>query len=224
MVHRIYAVSSEWAGTKGGINIFNSSLVEAMARVVDQDVEIHAVIASHASLPTGVGSNLRFQSYESTAKSLAEMVKTELGDAAEKPSSVTLIGHDVHTGEHAVQARNILRECGLKTQAAVFCHMDYSKYQAFKDTIQTEIAEKRGRQRAVICAADHVYAVGPSLKASFEQLRKDNNAEPTIHEIIPGFPPALKATAPGNPSDALKFFSRAGSTPKTIASKMAASP
>lgn len=206
MVHRIYAVSSEWAGTKGGINIFNSSLVEAMARVVDQDVEIHAVIASDAALPTGVGSNLRFQSYESTAKSLAEMVKTEIGDAAEKPTSVTLIGHDVHTGEHAVQARDILKECGLKTQAAVFCHMDYSKYQAFKDTIQREIAEKRARQRAVICAADHVYAVGPSLKASFEQLRKDNNAEPTIHEIIPGFPPVLKTTGPGNPSDALKFF------------------
>lgn len=206
MIHRIYVASSEWAGTKGGINVFNKSLVEAMARVVDQDVEIHAVIASDASLPTGVGSNLRFRSYGSTAKSLAEAVKRDLVEADGKPKSVTLIGHDVHTGEHAVQARDILSKSGLKTQAAVFCHMDYSKYQSFKDTIPQEIAEKRERQRAVICAADHVYAVGPSLKASFERLRKDNSADTTIHEIIPGFPPALQATGPGNPSDALKFF------------------
>lgn len=87
MTHRIYAVSSAWTGTKGGINIFNRFLVEALARVVDQDVEIHAVIASEATLPTGVGSNLRFESYGANPKSLADTVKAGLMKVGAKPQS-----------------------------------------------------------------------------------------------------------------------------------------
>lgn len=206
MLHRIYVVSSEWAGNKGGINVFNRFLVEALARAVDQNVEIHALTSSDATLPIGVGSKIHFQSYAGTGQSLADVVNADLKDQNARPQSVILIGHDVHTGEHVIEARDILVESGNDVLSAVFCHMDYSKYQVFKDTSPQDRAKKRERQRALICAADHVYAVGPSLKASFERLRTDNDANTTIHEIIPGYPPALKTAGPANPSDALKFF------------------
>lgn len=206
MAHLIYAVSSEWAGNLGGINIFNRFLVEALARIVDPDVEIHSVVAKDAGLPAGVGTNLRFRSYAQTATSLAETVQADLAKRAAWPTTITLLGHDVHTGGHAVEARNLLRAAGLEAKAAVFCHMDYSKYQSFKGTVPPDLATKRDRQRAVIAAADHVYAVGPSLVASFERLRKDHSGETVIHEIIPGFPSAFTEARLANPSDALKFF------------------
>ncbi|MFT6660684.1 MAG: radical SAM superfamily enzyme YgiQ (UPF0313 family) [Maricaulis maris] len=214
MTHQIYAVSSEWGGDKGGINIFNRFLVEAMARVVDPDVKVHAVVTSQAILPTGVGSNIRFARCDATPGSLAALIEENLGKTGSSAETITLIGHDVHTGVQVVEARDILQENNSSIRAAVFCHMDYSKYQPFKGVVPTELRAKQDRQRTIIQAADHVMAVGPSLKASFERLRQDNGGDATIHEVIPGFPPDLEASANENPSDALKFFFSARINPE----------
>jgi hypothetical protein len=206
MAHHIYVVSSEWGGTKGGINVFNKSLVEALARVVSKDVGVHSVTGSALSMPTSLGSSLDFLIYGSDAASLANVIESDLAGRPEKPKSITILGHDVHTGSHAIGARDMLRAKSIQCRAAVFCHMDYSAYQRYKDRAPASILTKAQEQRKIICDADCVYAIGPLLKTSFERLRADGGAETPIHEIIPGFPETLGQREVPNPANALKFF------------------
>ena len=206
MVHHIYVVSSEWGGNKGGINVFNKSLVEALARVVSKDVEVHSVTESKLSLPTSLGSSLNFLSYDGDAASLVKAIESDLAAKSAKPKSIVIIGHDVHTGPHALDARDMLKAKSVHCRAAVFCHMDYAAYQHYKEKPPANVLAKAQEQRKIVLEADCVYAIGPLLKGSFERLRAAGGGETPIHEIIPGFPEALAQRNVSNPSNALKFF------------------
>lgn len=203
MAYHIYAVSSEWGGSKGGINIFNRSLVEALARMVGKDTEVHSVTVSTPSLPTSLGSGPKFLSYDGTPESLAKAIESNL---VTTPKSTVIIGHDVHTGPDAIAARDILKVKSVDCRAAVFCHMDYSAYQRYKENTPEGILTKAQQQREIVRKADYVYAVGPRLRSSFEDLREGEPARKKIYEIIPGFPEALDLRFSINPAKALKFF------------------
>jgi radical SAM superfamily enzyme YgiQ (UPF0313 family)/glycosyltransferase involved in cell wall biosynthesis len=198
--HHVYVVASEWGGTKGGINVFNKSLVEALWRVVGSDVEVFSVV-QQTSLPANLGSSPRFLSYSGDAESLAKAINAAVFASADlAPQSVTIVGHDVHTGGHALGARDILKAKQINCLAAIVCHMEYRAYQNYKERTQPAILTKAEEQQRHIEEADHVFAVGPLLKQAFQRLRT------TVHEIIPGFPEGLAPSDTQNPSDALKFF------------------
>lgn len=206
MVHCIYVVSTEWGGSKGGINVFNKSLVEALTRVVSNDVEVNAVAASSTSTHASLGPRHRRLTYDGTTTSLARVIESDLLRRPDRPKTIAILGHDVHTGSHAIGAREILNEKSIHCLAAVFCHMDYSAYQRFKGTVPSVLTQKIEEQRRIVCEADRVYAIGPLLKESFERLRADRQVDTPIQEIIPGFPEALAQQEAPNPSNALKFF------------------
>jgi radical SAM superfamily enzyme YgiQ (UPF0313 family)/glycosyltransferase involved in cell wall biosynthesis len=206
MVEHVYIVSSEWGGAKGGINVFNKSLVEALARVVRKDVQVHAVVQASSSVPAAVGSSFDFISYSGTPESLTNAIEDDLKSRPEAASGIVIIGHDVHTGPHAIGARELLKASQHDCRAGVICHMDYAAYQRFKGQPIHNVAAKAQEQRRVIREADCVYAVGPLLRMAFEGLRARGEADTPIHEIIPGFPEGLARHDGGNPSTALKFF------------------
>ena len=206
MVEHIYVVCSEWGGSKGGINVFNRLLVEALARVVRKDVHVHSVVDSVASIPTTVGSSFDFLTYGGTADTLAATIEDDLSSGVETRTGIVIIGHDVHTGPHAIGARDLLRGRQYSCRAGVICHMDYAAYQPYKANPLTSVTAKAEEQRKVIRAADCVYAVGPLLRMAFERLRDSSGASTPIHEIIPGFPEAMAKREGGSPSTAIKFF------------------
>ena len=181
MTHHVYVVSTEWGGSKGGINVFNKSLVEALALVVRADVEVHAIVGNQASLPVSLGSLKKFSTYDGSADSLVKTIEKDLSSLKAPPKSVAIIGHDVHTGPVAIEASNRLKLSSLNVQSAVFCHMDYAAYQRYKGTSIADIQDKVQKQRKIVCDADIVYAVGPLLKGSFESLRNEGNAHTKIY-------------------------------------------
>ncbi|MDH7638102.1 radical SAM protein [Sphingomonas oryzagri] len=204
--HHIFIASTEWGGSTGGINLFNKSLVEALARVVGDRVKIHAAVTSgDAGLPVGLAASIEFLDYDGTGISLAKAIEGTLPVTGDRPS-LHIFGHDVHTGAHAIEARDLLKRAGYDVRAATVCHMDYSAYEHLKDTDAGAILDKAQRQRDIVCAADDVYAVGPLLCRNFERLRQAEASETRVHQIIPGFPNAFVDRAQGNPSLALKFF------------------
>lgn len=206
MADYVYIVSSEWGGAKGGINVFNKSLAEALARVVRKDVHVHSVVEDASSIPTIAGGSLEFLSYSGTGEALAATIESHLATSSSTPARIIIIGHDVHTGPHAIDARDLLQTGRHDCSAGVFCHMDYAAYQRFKETPIQDVDAKARQQREVIVNADCVYAVGPLLRMAFEGLREQSGATTPIHEVIPGFPVSLARRDGGNPATALKFY------------------
>ena len=121
----IFFVSTQWGGNTGGINIFNKSLVESFARVASEEIQIVSVVSDLNSLPQGSHNNITFLTYEGNSRSLAEIIAREVSISGPK-TEIYILGHDIHTGNHVVEARDILREKNISSEALHFCHMDYS--------------------------------------------------------------------------------------------------
>lgn len=205
MKQHIFIVATEWGGTQGGINLFNKSLVEALGRVVDEDVTVHAAIIERETLPAvTVTGGVLLHSYGGDGASLADMIEHSLNQ--DKSCALHLLGHDVHSGPAALDARDRLRDAGWQVDASTICHMDYSAYEYLKGAAPGEILDKAERQRDLVRRADHVYAVGPLLKRNFEKARPSDLDDPNIHQLIPGFPDTLSNEGERNPSAALKLF------------------
>ncbi|MBP6110819.1 MAG: hypothetical protein KA482_00375, partial [Sphingobium sp.] len=206
MAEHLYVVSSEWGGAKGGLNVFNKALVEGLARVTGAGVKIIAVVAAAQSIPTSPGAAFSFLPYDGTGKGLADKIKQDTEETPHAITKIVIIGHDVHTGHHALEARNVLRAEQHNCVAGVFCHMDYSAYQKFKFQPIERISQKVEMQRDIIRNADHVYAVGPLLSQAFTDLRGASGAKTPVQQIIPGVPDTLSQLADANPAKALHFF------------------
>ncbi|SEK03344.1 Glycosyltransferase involved in cell wall bisynthesis [Sphingobium sp. AP50] len=206
VTEHLYVVSSEWGGTQGGINVFNKSLVEALARVVGAGVQVCAVIASVETIPTSQSGAFRFIDYDGTGEGLATTIVRDIEATRSGADRIVIIGHDVHSGPHALIACEALRDRALKSEAALFCHMDYSAYQKFKSQPIRQINEKIKLQRDIVKRGDHVFAVGPLLQEAFGALRDVTEKQSPIYSIIPGAPEALTKRIAENPAKATHFF------------------
>jgi len=207
MVQKVFIVASEWGATKGGINVFNYSLVTALSRVLSNEAEIYAVASEDFNFPISPPENLSFIKYDAQKSNLDEVIREKiLADRTEKHLPAIIIGHDVITGPDVLNAvESINSENHNLCLSGLICHMDYNAYQGHKGRSLDTVNAKAILQRDLVDRADYVFAVGPLLRDSFQNIRTRAGAIP-VKELVPGFPDMLREHRPYNPSNALKFF------------------
>jgi hypothetical protein len=102
------------------------------------------------------------------------------------------IGHDVVSGEAAIEGRSLFKE----SRTALIMHMNYADYQSFKHGVGQSAADKERRQRQLFKSADALFAVGPLLRDALTDLA---GKQPIM--LVPGFadikpqPPQHRLTA-----------------------------
>ncbi|MCZ1618446.1 hypothetical protein GHA59_14370, partial [Enterococcus faecium] len=109
---------------------------------------------------------------------------------SETLQGVLVVGHDIVTGQAAIDCANELRtqlDKGIDVKSAVIGHMDYSAYAFRKNLSLDVVAERSAKQRDVIAAADCAFAVGPLLQRNFASARSAmRRPRSPVRPLVPG--------------------------------------
>jgi predicted NACHT family NTPase/glycosyltransferase involved in cell wall biosynthesis len=168
----IVFVATAWGARYGGINSFNHDLCVALAQL--KRTELTIVCVAHE-----VNEDDIEKARKSDVILIPESRLEVLSDEGLRPEWV--IGHDVHTGESAI---NLSKR--LKAQLALFHHMDYESYK-YLQVADDEVHIVK--QREILQQAQIVFAIGPKLRDSAEDIVDEGV---TVIEILPGLTPYLK--------------------------------
>lgn len=186
-------IANSWGSKEGGINSFNFDLSLACARIarLEREMKICCVIPD---LTNKVCSEIKrdnalpitLQGSDFQSSSAADIIIDHLKSSSElrrrfpEKCNTFWIGHDVYTGELAEQ-------CAIACNgwSIIFHHMDYASYYLYKNQNIEEYSKKVDKQKAILCAADLVCAVGPKLQNSAQDIvRRNQNLK--VLEVYPG--------------------------------------
>lgn len=170
--------ADEWGFSKGGINVFNKLLCETMGDIKDAKVLCVSINVTQDEIDEankkGVqlvnASTMDFSNAISIVKNLKKYIEDE---------RVFFIGHDVKTGDIAIKCRNELSG----SKCAIIHHMAYAEYYPIMNR-DSEVSEhKEQEQREILCNADIIFANGPVLEKSAQDIVGKN--VPVV-KILPG--------------------------------------
>ncbi|AJQ29129.1 prenyltransferase/squalene oxidase repeat-containing protein [Pelosinus fermentans] len=178
---KIILIADSWGTKLGGINSFNYDFCRALGLVstprivcvVKEATPLDIAEANQSKvtlIPLDIGSE---QIDASRSYEIIDKVKK-----IDKGSILWWVGHDTITGEVALKCREQLKE----GKCAIIHHMSYPSYYPIKYSKGISSAAKEDVQRKVFTHADRVFAIGPKLRLSAEELRRKQD----IIEIIPG--------------------------------------
>ncbi|WP_346355764.1 tetratricopeptide repeat protein [Azotosporobacter soli] len=181
---KIVIIADAWGAKLGGINSFNFDICTALGKVSARygvDVICVTMGATEAEIKEAKENGVSLISIEVSKEGIKPHRAYEIvGKIKNIYSGEVLwwIGHDVFTGEVAMKCK-VLSEQGA---SAVIHHMSYAAYYSLKSGSGEEAMAKKKEQEKVLQNADRVFAVGPKLKASAENLREQKD----VIELIPG--------------------------------------
>lgn len=182
MHYFLISLATRWGRAEGGINVFNKDLISAVATTMS--TEARCVCFTGGANDSCDDPNIKLVIYEDrgSAAATAQQIMQMAGD--DMQTEVVVLGHDVHTGELAIETCAELRKIIRGTvKSAVIRHMHYSQYSGFKGTASSEVEQRAIRQSRLVDDADYVFAVGPLLKATAKgRYQKD------VCALIPGAP------------------------------------
>lgn len=182
MRYFLISLATRWGRAEGGINVFNKDLISAVATTMS--TEAKCVCFTGDAEDSCDDPNIRLITYEDRASApvTAHQIVQLLGQ--EVQTEIVVLGHDVHTGELAIETCTELRKIFRGTvKSAVIRHMHYSQYSGFKGTPPSEVEQRTIRQSRLVDEADYVFAVGPLLTATAKgRYQKD------VCALIPGAP------------------------------------
>jgi glycosyltransferase involved in cell wall biosynthesis len=179
--------ASYWGSKLGGINAFNTDLLEAVAAGYTEKVHVICVVnkASANEIEEAKSRKVTLISLpylpnsahmgEEQAKAAIEQLKQQEPDL--NYHNTIWLGHDRITGAAAISAS---QQTGGRS--ALVHHMSYEQYEAFAE--DSESAERKvSEQSELFKQADILLAVGPLLKNALEDLLLH---EVNVQMLIPG--------------------------------------
>lgn len=208
MNYLVVLIATRWGSSLGGINVFNTGLASGVADVLHSTGRcvcfVQQMPDSQVMVPEGV--ELRtFSGQDSEA--VTDIVRTiEEQSLAATTTEVVVVGHDVKTGQLAIDTAKRLREITIaKVSSATVSHMDYIQYANYKGSTTSDVTSRYTQQREVVSNADFAFAVGPLLQQSFQVARAELGVTRSrVEALIPGAPRVTPS--PADPSGQLRIF------------------
>lgn len=159
-------IADGWGPQFGGINAFNYDLCSNLRSSLDSN-DRAICITCNASLTAikdaeafGVELISLHEEDFSDVTKLANEVENRYGN-----SKNVFFGHDVYTGPHAKRCAEI-----MNSEWSFFHHMAYSQYYTNISNDAEKTEEKHIAQKELIATANYVFAIGPKLKSSAEDM------------------------------------------------------
>lgn len=195
-------ISDGWGSKFGGINSFNYDLCLSFPSVLDCMIHKVVCITSGAKEDDLKLAKEKGLILINLAESdLNSTIITEKTEEYCKNSQIWWIGHDIKTGFLAI-------ECAKSTKgskSAIIHHMNYFAYYSYVVNNPTIAREKQKEQRALFKDADLIFAVGPELVQSANDILLKSEIHKTSIEIIPGIASIKPITEPLNQFTAITF-------------------
>lgn len=171
-------IIDDWGYSKGGINVFNKLLCEAMSRLAHSKVVcvVQNVSADKERQTTENGIEILYISKENNNE---KIIAKKIMNITCKDSKIIFVGHDVQTGKMAIKCKKRF----LNSKCIIIHHMAYAEYYPILN-MDYEVSEaKENLQREVLQQADMVFANGVTLEKSAQDIVGD---EVPVFRIYPG--------------------------------------
>lgn len=187
----IIFVSDYWGSQKGGVNVVNFELCGAMGYIVTGNTKVAALVigagCTDKQIEEAEESNITLIRYilgsekELDYRSVLRRVSSSLHIGPDKNDELIWVGHDIHTGRHALELKKLSNEIAVKSQCSLIIHTLYSQTEQYKGHGDRE--GKLEAQISLLDKADKIFCIGPILK---RRLEGEYRIAKTITELIPG--------------------------------------
>lgn len=176
----ICMLADAWGPKFGGINSFNYDFCLALARVCKDAHKVFCVAPDISRREIAVAGEQKLQ--------LVNIAKVDLGDPNAiyqslgqnwDENQVVWVGHDIITGEAALRCKQ-----NYGGTSIVFHHMAYEEYYGILNPDPAAVKRKVDTQNKILSRADIVFAVGPIL---FESAQDICDEPEKCFRIDPGF-------------------------------------
>ena len=181
-------LATAWGPKFGGINAFNTDFAKGLATDLGENGQVFCAVfnpsgedreaAAHCGVqlvgidrPTDSAAYDRSWSYDVWTSFERQVPNTRID---------WWVGHDVITGEAAVEGPKVARH----GRSALIMHMNYLDYQAYKSGVGIKAQQKTKQQRTLFKGADKHFANGPLLR---DALRDMVPAGEDVTMLVPGF-------------------------------------
>lgn len=174
MAYVVVCIATRWGSALGGINVFNTGLATGFAEILPKPSTCICILeempAYQAEAPVRLITASTWNA-EAVSEAIFKAIDPQSTPAVE---AVLVIGHDVHTGQIAVDCAKLLQRRIPLTpvKSAVVSHMDYREYGRRKGQALDEVDSKASSQVAIVASADFSFSVGPLLSDSFQSARE----------------------------------------------------
>jgi len=187
----IIFVSDYWGSQKGGVNVVNFELCSAMGYIVTgstkvaglvigsgcTDKQIEEAEESNVTLIRHIPESERELNYQKILKkvSLSLHIRDNTND------ELIWVGHDIHTGKHALKLKKLSERIVARSQFSLIIHTLYGQTEQYK-----KYRDREGKLNAQMCLldkADKIFCIGPILK---RRLETEYHVKKTVTELIPG--------------------------------------
>ncbi|KTB56203.1 B12-binding domain-containing radical SAM protein [Pseudomonas fluorescens] len=189
MAYMVVFIATRWGSEEGGLNVFNTGVALGMAKVLPKGSRclcfIEVLPSGDAIPPRGIV----LLPHDFKPDSIVDDIRQNLSDVSEgMVRGVLVLGHDVKTGDLAIQTAKLLKGGLAKVQvlSAVISHMDYAAYARQKGHDLVVVEQRAEQQRMIIASADLTFAVGPYLAARFRQSSQSQDERPFLKQLTPG--------------------------------------
>jgi tetratricopeptide (TPR) repeat protein/glycosyltransferase involved in cell wall biosynthesis len=171
-VKTLISFATRWGPQFGGINCFNKDLLEAFSAAFSPHIHIVCVVlqADKSEIQEAKNSQVTLVSLNLTSvKKFSAEFAVNTWDVLPNqfksdPSQIVWLGHDLITGEIAVNAAKI-----YKGRSALINHMSYDHYESFCEN-SSLAKDKNKAQRKLFEQAGIVMAVGPLLRDALSEM------------------------------------------------------
>ncbi|NWB31019.1 B12-binding domain-containing radical SAM protein [Pseudomonas gingeri] len=206
MGYVVVFIATRWGSELGGINVFNTGLAKGMAKILPKD---SCCICYVAEMPAGPSlmDGVELRKYSGDADLIADDILSQHFSSELLPRGVLVVGHDVKTGQIAIDCVNTLKKKVRESEiiSAVVSHMDYAEYGRNKGQTLSQVTSRSRAQHETVAAADFAFAVGPLLESNFQIARKrGDKGKGRVHRLIPGA--AEIQCQPEDERQGLRFF------------------
>lgn len=196
MTPTVVSVSTYWGTRHGGVNALNYRLVSSLAAAYPSIKFIAASLDASSFLVEKAASTPNLQFVVGTARQptsgiateiysrvYVDDLKTELRKQIKAGDDVFIIGHDVYTGQVALDTADFFKNDGITVQTIIFRHVNFLEYQTYYSTKNTtDIAARNREQLNLLKKFDFVFSVGPRLYESAQSTVVPNK----LFQFIPG--------------------------------------
>ncbi|MCR4754318.1 MAG: glycosyltransferase [Lachnospiraceae bacterium] len=182
----LVVLADGWGYTHGGINVFNREMCKGFSGFISEKLRVICLapdISVDEINKVKRDENIDLISLSKkefdNPKDIVEKIKQYRVSNRLNDLSVTWLGHDAYSDYQAIECKNYWPY----SRCAIIHHMAYGTYYPLVNTDTEKTLEKEENQRKRLKAADIVFANGPLLKRSAQDLR---GGEDKVYEILPG--------------------------------------
>ena len=202
-------LATAWGARHGGINAFNRDFAVGLATALGTDGTVFCAVPDPRPDDEADARNNGVRLVPLLGKGRVERfdpdwvyrISAWMRDHAENAPIAWWVGHDVVSGDAALEGPKAVHGSGT----ALIHHMSYLAYQAYKHDNAVEAVDKARQQRRLFSTPTaRLFAVGPVLRDSCEELR---DSEQPVTMLVPGFAgePITKRGKPRGNLSAVSF-------------------